>query len=107
MDGWAQLVGTLGVAAMSSLGTLGVARIGRKPAARNADAAVQKAIADGFTALAARYEARDKALVERVTSLENAVHELNGHIVTLEEVLRANSLPVPPRVVPFPLKAQA
>lgn len=103
MDGWALILGSNAVsAAVTAIGTL---LVSRKTTEREADAKVLTAISDTFTSFSARYEASNKALFERVQSLEGAVIQLTGHVETLEGVLRANGLPVPARVLPFPVQA--
>lgn len=99
---------TGGASVLSTVvGALGGWAVSRKTTQRTADAEVQKAINAGFATLAERYEASNLSLANRVRDLESAVLQLNVHIETLEGALRANSIPVPPRVIPFPIKAQA
>lgn len=99
-----QLVASVAPAAItavvSALGAWVVARRTVKPADVTAEAAWQKAMNEGFTALTARYETANREMAAKIDMLNIVVRELGAHIEHLEAILREEGLHVPPRVMP-------
>jgi hypothetical protein len=98
---------TLIAAALSSLTTWLVSRRPSKAAEVQAgaaevvaEAAWQTAMNDGFAKLATQAAARNEELVAEVGQLRGDIANLAQHVEGLENILRANGLPIPKRPVP-------
>jgi len=98
---WLPQIVTLAGVAVTGLATVYgahlVSKRNAKSADRVADAAVQTAINAGFETLMGGFTTQLDSAKSEIVELRGWIRELIQHMESLEEILRGQEIPVPPR----------